>query len=111
MNFDMMLPAAALLTQVGGRQIQFNYTAAQKKIITHPLTQMTILFGMFYFSTRSIKIAVGLVLIYYLVVLVLLNEKHPLNILSKRWLAKEGFIEQPEASPLDIYYENMKKLP
>lgn len=71
---------------------------------------MFILFGMFYITTRSILIALGLLIVYYTFLYILLNENHPWNMLSPKWLATEGFSEAEKKSSIDLYYENMSKL-
>lgn len=110
MDLDVLTPFSAFLSQIGARQLQLNLTEAQKKLMAHPITQMSILFAMFYITTRSVWIAGGLLLMYYLFLYILLNENHPMNVLSPKWLATEGFAEAVQKSPRDLYYENMSKL-
>jgi hypothetical protein len=107
---EMMGVAASFLTQVGARHLVFNFSAIQQKIITHPITQGLIMFGMFYISTRRLTFAVGLLVLYYLLIMVLLNENHPLNIIPRQWLISEGFLDANEKSPIDQYYENVRVL-
>lgn len=109
-TFDLLTPFSAFMTQVGARQLQLNFTDAQKKIMAHPVSQMAILFGMFYVTTRRVLVALGLLVAYYVMLYVLLNENHPWNMLSPKWLATEGFAEAVEKSSRDLYYENMAKL-
>lgn len=101
---------AAMFSQVGARQLVFQWTDVQKRLITHPITQGMILFAMFFFSTRSAVWATAILLLYYLFTMVLINEKHPWNVIPKDWLKTEGFFEN-EASPTELYYENIKRLP
>lgn len=110
MDLDLLTPFSAFMSQVGARQLQFNLTDAQKKLMAHPITQMVILFAMFYITTRSVWIALGLLVMYYLFLYILLNENHPLNVLSPSWLATEGFAEATQKSSRDLYYENLSKL-
>jgi hypothetical protein len=109
-GFDPMIAFSAFMTQVGARHITFNFTDAQKKLFAHPLTQQVVLFAMFYFSTRRLLVAISLLVIYNLATRILLNEQHPLNILSRDWLNREGFTEQSQKSSVDLYYENIAKL-
>jgi hypothetical protein len=108
---DMLGVAAAFLAQVGARHLVFNFSAVQKKIITHPVTQSLILFGMFYLSTRKIVFAILLLIVYYLIMFVLINEQHPWNIISRNWLVDEGILSEKERNPRELYYENISKLP
>ena len=107
---DVLSIASAFLAQVGARHLVFNFSDIQKKLITHPVAQSIILFGMFYLSTRRIIFAIGLLLVYYMFLFVLANEKHPLNIIPRSWLAQEGLFSYTK-SPTDLYYENISKLP
>lgn len=116
MNFvpgtpDMIGIASAFLAQVGARHLVFNFSSVQKKIITHPVTQSMILFGMFYLSTRKLVFAIGLLVIYYLLMFVLANEDHPFNIIPRKLLISEGLLAPTEKSPIDMYYDNVNKLP
>ena len=101
---------AVFVVQVGARHLVFNFSSIQQKIIAHPISQGMILFGLFYISTRRLYIALGLLLFYYIVVFVLLNEQHPMNIIPRKLLVSEGFIDANELSPIDMYYMNVNKL-
>lgn len=81
-----------LFMQLGSRNYQFQFTQAQQKLLKHPVTQVLLLVAMFYAPTRNIFLSILIVLLYYLVTYVLLNELHPLNLYSTSWLKKEGFI-------------------
>jgi hypothetical protein len=109
-TFDPIAAFAALMTQVGGRHVVFNFTEAQKKLFAHPLTQQVILFGMFYFSTRRILVAAGILIVYNLAISIFLNESHPLNLFSRDWLVREGFQNGEDKSSVDMYLENIAKL-
>lgn len=108
---DMIGIASAFLAQVGARHLIFNFTDVQKKVISHPVVQSLILLGMFYLSTRKLIFAIGLLIVYYLLLFVLVNEKHPMNIIPRKWLVAEGLIGADVKSPIDLYYENVNKLP
>lgn len=109
-TIDLLTPFSAFMTQIGARQLQLNFTDAQKKLMAHPISQMAILFAMFYITTRRMIIALGLLIAYYVILYILLNENHPWNVLSPKWLATEGFAEAAEKSSIEIYYENLSKL-
>ncbi len=101
---------SALVSQVGGRHLTFHFTSAQQKLLQHPYGQMFILYAMFYISTRSLLVSVLLLVVYLILVNVLLNENHPLNILSRDWLKKEGFLEKNAPSRSQMYKDNVAKL-
>ena len=101
---------SALVSQVGGRHLTFQFTSAQQKLLQHPYGQMFILYAMFYISTRSLLVAALLLVVYLILVNVLLNENHPLNILSRDWLKKEGFLEKDAPSRSQMYKESLAKL-
>lgn len=106
-NPDVLGVAAAFLTQVGARHLVFNFSAVQQKIITHPVSQAIIMFGMFYLSTRRLLFAVVLLVVYYLLIFVLINEKHPLNMIPRQLLISEGYINPDDKSPSQLYRENI----
>lgn len=99
---------SAFATQIGGRHLVFNLTEAQKRIFAHPLTQKLILFGMFYFSTRNLKMAALLWIVYHMGLWILLNETSSFNILPRKWLAAEGFIDgSVEKGSKELYKEHV----
>lgn len=106
-NPDVLGVAAAFLTQVGARHLVFNFSTIQQKIISHPISQAVILFGMFYLSTRRLLFACLLLVLYYLLIFVLINEKHPLNMIPRQLLISEGFISPEDKSPVQLYHENI----
>jgi len=93
---DPIAVFSAFATQIGGRHLIFDFTDAQKRLFAHSVTQRIILFGMFYFSTRSLKMAALLWAVYHLGLWVLLNEHNEWNIMPRKWLASEGFATAPE---------------
>lgn len=101
---------SALVSQVGGRHLTFRFTDAQQKLIQHPYGQLFILYAMFYISVRSLLLAAVLIVLYLILVNVLLNEKHPLNILSRDWLRKEGFLTDDVPSRTDLYRSNLASI-
>jgi hypothetical protein len=103
---DPLAIASAFIMHTGNRKD--NLTAAQKEIIDHPISKMVILLGLFYITTRNIKWSVILLLLYYVLIYVLLNETHPMNILSYKWLANKGYIETNPSNwnLIDLYLKN-----
>ena len=108
-NPDVMGLAAAFLTQVGARHLIFNFSSAQQKIISHPVSQAFIMFGMFYLSTRRILFATVLLVVYYMLIGILINEKHPMNIIPRKWLISEGFLDANNKSPIELYHKNLQR--
>lgn len=111
----MDLPIANALAmigmQVGARFVQFNLTDAQKKLVQHPISQSLLLLFMFFAASRNIVLSLVMVGLYYVVVFVLLNESHMLNIYSRNWLMKEGFMEGDTVAALkEAYYKSVDKL-
>jgi len=110
-GMDMLALMSVFFVQVGARHLIFDFSQAQRKIISHPIVQALILYGMFYVSTRSISIATLLIVAYYSLMLVFINEKHPLNLLSRKWLVQEGLLDgNSHVSPIDMYYKNIQTL-
>lgn len=100
----------ALVSQVGARHLSFQFTSAQQKLLQHPYGQMIILYTMFYISTRSLLVSAILIVLYVFLINVLLNENHPLNLFSRDWLKKEGFLDDKAPSRSQMYKENLSML-
>jgi hypothetical protein len=97
--------------QIGSRFVQFNLTTAQKKLIQHPITQSLLLLFLFYAASRKLLLSIIMIIGYYLLIHILLNEQHPFNIYSRKWLMDEGFIDEDDLHHLkENYYTNVKKL-
>jgi hypothetical protein len=131
MATDLTTAVAAFLMQVGARHITFEMTDAQRKLMQNPLAKGMVLFAMFYITTRNIIVAGLLVVGYFLLTMVLLNENHALNIYSRPWLKQHGFAKskasgdghghahghghghghgQDELPPADAYKHNIQTL-
>lgn len=104
---DPLALASAFIMHTGNRKD--NLTSAQKEIIEHPVSKLVILLGLFYITTRNLMWSVILVILYYVLIFVLFNETHPMNILSPKWLSNKGYILETDASNwnlIDIYFRN-----
>jgi hypothetical protein len=104
---DPLAIASAFIMHAGNRKD--NLTDAQKEIVDHPVSKLIILLGLFYISTRNLMWSLILLIVYYMLIYILLNEKHPMNILSQKWLVEKGYITEPTASNwniIDIYFKN-----
>jgi hypothetical protein len=111
-NYDIVSILSTFIFQIGSRNLMFNFTDSQKEILRHPLTQSVILFSMFYVGTRSVLWALCLLLLYHFIMLVLINESHPLNVLPRSFLIKNGVLEdKKETDKIEMYYENLSRLP
>ena len=112
MTPDPFSIASAFFMHIGARNIQFDFTAGQRKVLSHPATKLVVLSAMFYISTRSLMWSMALLFTYILTIHMLLNERHPLNIFSRSWLEKEGFLPagKSSASPIELYQENLRML-
>lgn len=91
--------------QLAYKYLNLDLTKAQLKIIQHPISQMVILFFMFYLTCNNIWISAILVIGYQITIYVLLNEAHPLNIYSKYWLIKEGFMKEDTIQKIKENYK------
>lgn len=110
-NYDLFSILSTFVFQIGSRNLMFNFTDSQKDIFRHPLTQGMILFSMFFVGTRSPKWALMLLVLYYLIMYILINEQHPLNILPRSFLLHHGAIEDKNTDKIEMYYENLRNLP
>jgi hypothetical protein len=112
---DLATALAAFLMQVGARHISFEMTDAQRKLMQYPIAKGTVLFAMFYITTKSILISLILVAGYFLITMVLLNENHKYNVYSRPWLQQHGFGGARRStnglSLADIYKMNITTIP
>ena len=104
---DPLAIASAFIMHTGNRKD--NLTAAQKEIVDHPISKMIILFGLFYITTRNLMWSAILIVLYYVLIFVLLNETHPMHVLSPKWLQDKGYISENTPSKwnlIDLYFKN-----
>ena len=107
--FDPVLIISLVLMQVGAKYLDLELTDFQKKIIKNNFVQAVILFGIVYIPVRDVIKTTLIVALIYLIIYVLFNENHKLNVYSKKWLFNEGIIKEYE----DIknkYYEKISKI-
>jgi hypothetical protein len=117
---QLLTVLSAFLLHTGSRHISMDLTPAQKDVIANPIVKKIILFCMFFLSTRSATWSLILICAYTLLMQMLLNENHPLNLYSKGWLDKKGHIKKsgkeddhnPTSLAIDpqLYYKNLAKL-
>ena len=74
---------------------------ATKRLVEHPGAKYVVLFAMFYASTRKVSWSLAMLALYAALVHVLLNERHPLNVVSRPVTG---------ADVEDVYRENLAKL-
>ena len=104
---DPLAIASAFIMHTGNRKD--NLTNAQKELVDHPLSKLVILFGLFYITTRHLMWSIILLILYYVLIYVLLNETHPMNVLSPKWLVDKGYIQEHTPSKwnlIDLYFNN-----
>ena len=109
LDIDPFFVISLVLMQVGARHLDFGLTDFQQKLIKNDLAQAIILFAIIYIAVRDILKTALIVTLIYITIYVLFNEKHKLNIFSKKWLFNEGIINEYE----DIknkYYNKIAKI-
>lgn len=109
LSFDPVLIISLILMQIGAKYLDLELTDFQKKLIKNNFIQAIILFGIVYIPVRDIFKSFIIVCLIYLMIYVLFNEKHKLNIYSKKWLYDEGIINEYK-NIRDKYYEKIEKI-
>jgi hypothetical protein len=106
---DLLAILSSFIMHSASRHITFELTDAQKKLLAMPISKAIILAALFYISTRSVKWTIILLGLYFIVLNMLLNEKHPLNVFSPGWLLSQGFVENnsTDKSYTDLYIKNI----
>lgn len=105
---DPFAGASMLLIQLGARHLVMDLSQVQQKFLKLPMVQCLVLTAIFYMSTRNIVLSILMTFIYYITLFIFLNEKHPMNILPRWWLVKEGFMNP--SNKKKKYISNLKRL-
>ena len=82
-----------IFMHIGGRFLKFKMTPVQEKILDNRLTQALIFYSLLVFSTKSLLKGFIILIIAYLLMFVLLNEKSEYNLISKKWLIDNNFVK------------------
>lgn len=109
LTFDPILIISLILMQIGAKYLDLELTDFQKRLIKNNIVQAIILFGIIYIPVRDVIKTFLIVCLIYLIIYVLFNENHKMNIYSKKWLYNEGIIKEYE-NIKDKYYEKIKKI-
>jgi hypothetical protein len=96
---------------IGGRFLKFKVTPVQEKILDNKITQALIFYSLLLFSTKSMLKAFIIIVLSYLLLFILLNEKSEYNLISKKWLIDNKFIKDSKyVSNIDLYNSNFNYL-
>lgn len=100
-----------IFMHVGGRFLKFKVTPVQEKMLENRITQAIIFYSLLVFSTKSLIKGFIILVIAYLLLYILLNEKSNYNLISKKWLIDNKFIKKEEnyESNIDIYKKTFNK--
>jgi len=107
MTFDPLIFLTIIILQIANRYLKIDITKAQEKIIMHPYMQFAMYFSIIYFTTRNIAYTLIIVLISYIFLVILFNENHKHNILSKAWLKEQNIISDIIYSQKEQYKNNL----
>lgn len=116
---ELFTVLATFVLHTGSRHINLELTDAQKDLLSNPIVKKIVLFCMFYISTRSFIWSTILIGVYILVTNMLLNEKHPFNLYSKKWLESKGHTKKQTSDTQshstdnvnpETYYKNLQLL-
>ena len=96
---------------ISGRFLKFKVTPVQEKILDNKITQALIFYSLLLFSTKSMLKAFIIIVLSYLLLFILLNEKSEYNLISKKWLIDNKFIKDSKyVSNIDLYNSNFNYL-
>ena len=100
-----------IFMHIGGRFLKFKVTPVQEKMLENRITQAIIFYSLLVFSTKSLVKGFIILVIAYILLYILLNEKSNYNLISKKWLIDNKFIkkEQNYESNIDIYKKTFDK--
>jgi hypothetical protein len=100
-----------IFMHIGGRFLKFKVTPVQEKILDNKITQALIFYSLLLFSTKSMLKAFIIIVLSYLLLFILLNEKSEYNLISKKWLIDNKFIyDSKYVSNIDLYNSNFNYL-
>jgi len=99
-----------IFMHIGGRFLKFKVTPVQEKMLDNKLTQAIIFYSLLVFSTKSLVKGFIILVIAYLLLYILLNEKSDYNLISKKWLIDNKFIsnENDYSSNIEKYKNKFK---
>lgn len=80
---------AIILMQLANRYLKIDLTKIQEKIVIHPITQLAMYGSVIYLTTRNILTTLIIIVATYVLVHILFNENHHLNILPPKLLNKD----------------------
>jgi len=109
-DIDPMSSIVFILFQIGNRYLNINTTTAQQEILQHPLMQVVMFFSIIYYSTKNILLSIFIATITLILYNILLNEHHPYNVLSERWLNEKQILNKPFKSYIELYKTNIDTL-
>ena len=105
---DPLTNLSFIFIHMGGRFLKFNVTPVQEKLLSNPMTQTLVFFSLLYFSSKNFYKALIILIIAYIFLFFLLNENCEYNILFRKWLIENEFIEEDDyISDKDLYKNNM----
>lgn len=93
---------------IGARQLNFDFSPLQQRLLRSPAAQALILLSMFYVGTRSWFKAWLLLAAFTVCKHVLLNEYSRYNIYPRGWLRAQGLSAPVPAA--EAYYANLMAL-
>ena len=109
LTFDPILIISLILMQIGAKYLDLELTDFQKRLIKNNMVQAIILFGIVYIPVRDVIKTFLIVCLIYLIIYVLFNENHKMNIYSKNWLYNEGIIKEYN-NLKQKYYDKIEKI-
>lgn len=100
-----------IFMHIGGRFLKFKVTPVQEKMLDNKITQAIIFYSLLVFSTKSLIKGFIILILAYLLLYILLNEKSDYNLISKKWLIDNKFINNDAnfESNIDIYKKTFDK--
>jgi len=107
--FDPILIISLILMQIGAKYLDLELTDFQKRLIKNNIVQAIILFGIVYIPVRDVIKTFLIVCLIYLIIYVLFNENHKMNIYSKKWLYNEGILKEYD-NLKQKYYDKIEKI-
>lgn len=108
-TIDPLSSFQLILMHIGGRFLKFKVTPVQEKILENKITQCLIFYSLLVFSTKSLLKGLSILILSYLILFIFTNEDSKYNLIPKKWLIDNKFIEEEYISEKELYKNKIKE--
>jgi hypothetical protein len=110
-NNTLFIGILTLILNMGGKSVSFKLNKKQEYLFNNSIMKSILIFGVFFTTTRNIFLAIGLTVLFYLLVNHFLNDESKLCIMPKKLKEFESMIDSNNDGVISAEeLENAKKI-